>query len=71
MPRPAATFSKSKPCGVPNTVSNPATPACGRVEKMPPPSLLIAMIRKLAAVFPTNPVRSCKKAKSPMIAVAL
>ena len=71
MPSPAAIFSKSKPCGIPNTVSKPATFACGRVEKIPPPSLLIAMMRKLAEVFPTKPVKSCKKAKSPIIAVAL
>ena len=71
MPSPAAIFSKSKPCGVPKTVSNPATLACGNVENIPPPSLLIAMIRKLAEVAPTKPVKSCKKAKSPIIAVAL
>ena len=68
IPIDAAIAAGSNPCGVPKTLSKPATPLCGKVEKIPPPSLLMTNIRQLITSRVINPVKSWRKAKSPMSA---
>ena len=68
IPIAAAIAAGSRPWGVPNTVSNPGTPRCGRVEKMPPPSLLITIKVQLISSRLINPVKSWRNERSPKMA---
>ena len=68
IPKELAIAAGSKPCGVPKTVSNPSAPRCGRVENIPPPSLLITINLQLMFSCVIKPVMSWRKAKSPRTA---
>ena len=57
------------PCGVPNTVSKPCEPRCGKVEKIPPPSLLITTNLQLISSLLIKPVKSYRNERSPKTAI--
>ena len=63
-----ASAARSMPCGVPNSVSKcSGRSACGRNEKMPPPSLSTTtnVASRPRSRAPSRPLLSCRKQRSP------
>ena len=52
---------------MPNTCSKPFDPACGKVEKIPPPLLSITKILRFSFGVLVRAEISCKNVKSPMM----